>query len=167
MVETQEENENNQETNYIDNWYSKLRNDITNLNLFWKEHKHIIYWIIVVFFIAQYVDIVGPKSSILKACFKQRGGKEGAPGGAPAGGQPSAPKARPSSAAPTTGRFQSFRTAGPLNNIFGRFGAIFKNAFKIIGVVFLIAVLGFLPIIIMIIFTYKIIRFFAKKVRGL
>ena len=167
MVKIQEEEKNEQEIGYIDNWYSNLKNDINNLNLFWKEHKHIIYWIIGLFFITQYVDIVGPKSGILKSCFKQRGGQEGAPGGAPSGGQPSAPKARPSSAGPKTGKFQSFRTAGPLNNIFGRFGAIFQNAFKIIGVILLIAVLGFLPIIIMIIFTYKIIRFFAKKVRGL
>ena len=65
------------------------------------------------------------------------------------------------------GKFQSFRTTGPLGNIFGKFGSIFQNAFKIIGVILLIAILGFLPIIVMIYLTYKIIKYMVNSVKRL
>lgn len=166
-METLQEEEHNEP--YVNKWYLSIKNDITNLNIFWKEHKKTIYWIFFVFVLTQYVGVVGGNGDrvnkgIKCSVYKQRGGQgEGGAGGA--GG--AAATAGSASAAPTTGKFQSFRTTGPMSNIFGRFGAIFGNAFKILGIILLIAVFGFLPIIIMIVFTYKVIRHFAGKVRGL
>lgn len=65
------------------------------------------------------------------------------------------------------GYFQSFRTTGPLGNILGRFGTIFQNAFKILGVILLIAIIGFLPIIVMIYLTYKVIKYMVGNVKML
>jgi hypothetical protein len=141
-MENQIMQEEDKDLDIIDKLFKNIKKDIKNLDNFWKKYKNTIFWILITFIVLQCVDILSLGADVSNTCQKSNIIQKG-------------------------GTFQSFRTTGPLGNIFSKFGTIFQNAFKIIGVILLIAIIGFLPILVMIYLTYRILNYMVKKVRGL
>lgn len=185
----------NKDISLLDKLYLDIKNDICNLDKFWKKHKKTIVWILIIFILTQYIDIYTLGANFGMMCQEgkmiQTGGEDA--NNAPKANSSNQPKntsaensnkkknnnsnnsnnsdkskkSKKGEKANKGGMFQSFREQGPLGNIFGKFGSIFKNAFKILGILLLIAILGFLPIIIMIVLTYKVLSFMVNKVGSL
>ena len=139
-----------------------IKRDLKNINNFWKNNKKTIFWIFIIFIALQYIDIISLGKSFNNICNNnkliQNGGDGDVDKTKTSKGNKGGSSYKP---------FQAFKTSGPLGNVFGKFGTIFQNAFKVIGAILLIAVIGFLPIIVLIVMTYKVVSFMVLKVRHL
>ena len=47
----------NKDISLLDKLYLDIKNDICNLDKFWKKHKKTIIWILIIFILTQYIDI--------------------------------------------------------------------------------------------------------------
>jgi hypothetical protein len=133
--------------NFFENFILDIKNDLKNIRNFIEDNKKTLIWIFLIFVILQLINI-SRLSSVTNKCKRglllQLGGDKAGASYKP---------------------FQSFKTGGPFGDILGNFNSIFRNAFKLIGVIFLIAVIGFLPIIVLIVLTYKVLSYMTLRVR--
>jgi hypothetical protein len=137
-MENQITHEKQDKSNVIYKLFKSIKKDISNLDKFWKKYKKIIYCIIVIFIILQVVNLIDLQNIFNSPCKNQGIIQKG-----------------------------GVDTTSPLSNIFGKFGTIFRSAFKIVGIILLISIIGFLPILVMIVLTYKVLTYMGKKVKGL
>jgi len=160
----------NTKNNLLEKIILEKKNDLNNIDIFWKNHKKKILWIFIIFITLQFIDIISLSYTLNNICNTkssiQKGGESDVTKGKVNTSNNSV-SPKPSKGKSSYTPFQSFKTTGPLGNVIGKFGVIFGNAFKLIGVILLIAVIGFLPIIVLIVLTYKVITFMVLKVRKL
>jgi hypothetical protein len=133
--------------NLFEKFILDIKNDLNNIRNFIKDNKKTLIWIFLIFVILQYMNTIR-LSNIAIDC------KYGSL--LQSGGDKAGASYKP---------FQSFKTGGPFGDILGNFSSIFRNAFKLIGVIFLIAVIGFLPIVVLIVLTYKMLSYMTLRVR--